>query len=56
MLLFIGFNGLGWFYSDVSGTLASIQKLITNARSVNPNLKFAVANVSHRTHIGYTVG
>ncbi|KAJ4347170.1 uncharacterized protein N0V89_011108 [Didymosphaeria variabile] len=52
MLLFLGFNDLGWFYSDVAGTLASIQTLITNARSVNPSLKFAVANIPHRTHIG----
>ncbi|KAF1959976.1 hypothetical protein CC80DRAFT_584790 [Byssothecium circinans] len=52
ILLMLGFNDLGWFYSDVSGTLASIQTLITNARSVNPSLKFAVANIPHRTHIG----
>ncbi|KAF1971713.1 carbohydrate esterase family 3 protein [Bimuria novae-zelandiae CBS 107.79] len=51
MFLFLGFNDIGWFYSDVSGTLASIQSLITNARSVNPNMKFAVANIPHRTHI-----
>lgn len=52
MLLMLGFNDLGWFYTDVEGTLASIQTLITNARSVNPGLKFAVANIPHRTHIG----
>ncbi len=51
MLLFLGFNDLGWFYSDVEGTLGSIQALISNARSVNPSLKFAVANVPHRSHI-----
>lgn len=52
MLLMLGFNDLGWFYSDVGGTLASIQTLISNARSVNPSIKIAVANIPHRTHIG----
>ncbi|PYH32825.1 uncharacterized protein BO87DRAFT_311650 [Aspergillus neoniger CBS 115656] len=52
MLLMLGFNDMGWFYSDAPGTLDSIQTLISNARTVNPNLKFAVANVPQRSFIG----
>ncbi|KAL5344459.1 hypothetical protein ACLOAV_010439 [Pseudogymnoascus australis] len=52
MLLMLGFNDMGWFYSDAQGTLDSIHTLITNARAANPNLKFAVANVPQRSFIG----
>lgn len=48
----LGFNDVGWFYSDAPGTLNSIQTLITNARKANPNLKFAVANIPQRSFIG----
>lgn len=48
----LGFNDMGWFYSDAHGTLDSIQTLISNTRSANPNLKFAVANVPQRSFIG----
>ncbi|CZR57589.1 uncharacterized protein PAC_07478 [Phialocephala subalpina] len=51
MLLMLGFNDMGWFYSDAAGTLDSIKTLISNARTANPNLKFAVANVPQRTFI-----
>jgi lysophospholipase L1-like esterase len=52
MLLMLGFNDMGWFYSDAQGTLDSIQTLIVNARAANPNLQFAVANVPQRRFIG----
>jgi lysophospholipase L1-like esterase len=52
MLLMLGFNDMGWFYSDAPGTLDSIITLINNARAANPNLKFAIANVPQRTFIG----
>ncbi|GAB1207477.1 hypothetical protein APSETT445_006197 [Aspergillus pseudonomiae] len=52
MLLMLGFNDMGWFYSDSGGTLDSINTLVTNARSVNPKLKFAIANVPQRSFIG----
>jgi hypothetical protein len=52
MLVMLGFNDMGWYYSDADGTLDSISTLITNARAANPNLKFAVANVPHRKFIG----
>ncbi|RAH49623.1 uncharacterized protein BO95DRAFT_450154 [Aspergillus brunneoviolaceus CBS 621.78] len=52
MLLMLGFNDMGWFYSDAAGTLDSIHTLVTNARAVNPNLKFAIANVPQRSFIG----
>ena len=44
MLLMLGFNDMGWFYSDAPGTIDSIGTLIANARSVNSNMKFAVAS------------
>ncbi|RAL11188.1 uncharacterized protein BO97DRAFT_347859, partial [Aspergillus homomorphus CBS 101889] len=52
MLLMLGFNDMGWFYSDAPGTLDSIHTLVSNARAVNPNLKFAIANVPQRSFIG----
>ncbi|KAG2005333.1 hypothetical protein GB937_008876 [Aspergillus fischeri] len=38
MLLLLGFNDMGWFYSDSMGTLDSIHTLISNARAANPNI------------------
>ncbi|KAE8402489.1 hypothetical protein BDV37DRAFT_295350 [Aspergillus pseudonomiae] len=52
MLIMLGFNDMGWFYSDSGGTLDSINTLVTNARSANPKLKFAIANVPQRSFIG----
>ncbi|KFY31523.1 hypothetical protein V493_01031 [Pseudogymnoascus sp. VKM F-4281 (FW-2241)] len=52
MLIMLGFNDMGWFYSDAYGTIDSIATLIANARSVNPNIKFAVATVPQRKFIG----
>jgi hypothetical protein len=51
MLLMLGFNDMGWFYSDAPGTIDSIETLVSNARAVNPNLKFAIANVPQRSFI-----
>jgi lysophospholipase L1-like esterase len=51
MLLLLGFNDMGWFYSDSMGTLDSIHTLINNARAANPTIKFAVANVPQRSFI-----
>jgi hypothetical protein len=51
MLLMLGFNGMGWFYSDAPGTIDSIETIVSNSRAVNPNLKFAIANVPQRSFI-----
>ena len=45
-------KNLGWFYSDTYGTLDSIETLIDNARNVNPDMKFALANIPERSRIG----
>ncbi|MFI5899116.1 phosphatidylinositol-specific phospholipase C domain-containing protein [Streptomyces cyaneofuscatus] len=52
LLVGLGFNDMGWFVSDADGTLASMKKLVDEARAAKPNLKFAVANVPQRTKIG----
>lgn len=52
MLLMLGFNDMGWFYSDAPGTIDNIGTLITSARAANPNMIFAVANVPQRSFIG----
>jgi len=52
MLLMLGFNDMGWFYSGPEGTLDSIYTLVTNARAANSKLKFAIANVPQRTTLG----
>ncbi|MCS0639663.1 phosphatidylinositol-specific phospholipase C domain-containing protein [Streptomyces sp. LP05-1] len=51
MLVGLGFNDMGWFVSDASGTLSSMKTLVDEARAVEPNLKFALANVPQRTKI-----
>jgi lysophospholipase L1-like esterase len=45
MLINLGFNDLGWFYSDDNGLVNSMRNLINNARRANPNMKFVVATV-----------
>jgi lysophospholipase L1-like esterase len=49
MLLMLGFNDLAWFVSDADGLFRSIRTIIRRARRVRPRLRFAVANVVHRT-------
>ncbi len=43
---------MGWFYSDAGGTLNSVFEFVNNARSVNPNIQIALADVPMRTFIG----
>lgn len=52
MLLMLGFNDMGWFFSDADGTIDSIDTLVDSARAANPKMKFAIANVPQRTFIG----
>lgn len=52
MLIMLGFNDMGWFYSGPEGTLESMGTLVFNARAVNPNMKFALANVPQRRDLG----
>lgn len=54
MLLMLGFNDLGWYFSDDDGLLFNIHTLIQNARAAAPNLKIAMANVPQRTSLGRT--
>lgn len=49
MLVMIGFNDLGWFYSDSQGTVDSLGTIVSNARQVNPRMKFAIANIPQRS-------
>ncbi|KAK3348848.1 carbohydrate esterase family 3 protein [Lasiosphaeria hispida] len=48
-LVQLGFNDLGWFVSGPVETLSSMRHLVEEARSAKPDLKFAIANVPHRT-------
>ncbi|KAH6725081.1 SGNH hydrolase-type esterase domain-containing protein, partial [Leptodontidium sp. MPI-SDFR-AT-0119] len=52
MLIKLGFNDLGWFYSDDKGLITNMRNLINNARRARPNMRFVVATVVHRTFIG----
>lgn len=52
MLVMLGFNDLGWFYSDDKGLLKNMQTFIANARAAKPNVKIALANVPQRTSLG----
>jgi hypothetical protein len=48
----LGFNDLGWFYSDAPGTIDSVDTFVTNARAANPNVQIALANIPQRSFIG----
>ncbi|KAK0649622.1 carbohydrate esterase family 3 protein, partial [Cercophora newfieldiana] len=50
-LVQLGFNDLAWWVSGPRDTLGSIRTLVEQARSAKPNLKFAIANVPHRTFL-----
>lgn len=51
MLVMLGFNDLGWFYSDANGLVNSMGNLIANARRSNPNQVFVIGTVPQRTFI-----
>ncbi|KAK0112622.1 hypothetical protein ONS95_014364 [Cadophora gregata] len=51
ILFMLGFNDLGWFYSDADGTMNSVETFINNARAANPNIKIALANIPQRSFI-----
>jgi hypothetical protein len=38
MLIMLGFNDMGWFYSNAEGTIDSIGAIVDNARAKNPNI------------------
>ncbi|TQS32880.1 hypothetical protein Golomagni_06793, partial [Golovinomyces magnicellulatus] len=52
MLVMLGFNDLGWFFSDDKGLLKNMQTFIQNARAGNPRIKIALANVPQRSSLG----
>ncbi|KAK0124775.1 hypothetical protein ONS96_008656 [Cadophora gregata f. sp. sojae] len=52
MLIKLGFNDLGFYYSDDKGLISNMRNLINNARRARPNMRFVVATVVHRTFIG----
>ncbi|SCN74636.1 uncharacterized protein FFNC_11530 [Fusarium fujikuroi] len=51
ILFMLGFNDMGWFYSDAAGTLDSVDTFVANARAANPNVKIAMADVPQRSFI-----
>lgn len=52
LLVELGFNDMGWFITDATGTLTNMETFIANARSARSDLKFAIANIPMRTFIG----
>ena len=51
LLVELGFNDIGWLISDAQGTLSCMENFVNNARSANPHLTFAIANIPQRTFI-----
>jgi hypothetical protein len=51
VLVALGFNDLGWFINGPDGLLSDMKTLIDNVRGQKGNIKFAIANVPHRTRI-----
>lgn len=52
VLVELGFNDLGWYASGPEGLLQNMKTLIDNTRGAKSNVKFAIANVPHRTQVG----
>ncbi|KAL2266830.1 hypothetical protein VTJ83DRAFT_6182 [Remersonia thermophila] len=50
-LVELGFNDLAWLRCDPIEVLTSIETLVHRARSAKHNLKFAIANIPHRTSL-----
>ena len=53
LLVELGFNDLGWFVSGPDGTLATMKRIVDNARAANPELKIVIANAPQRTHMDF---
>lgn len=51
VLLMLGYNDMGWYYSDWQGTIASVKDIVDQVRLVNPAVKFAIANVPQRLRL-----
>lgn len=51
LLVVLGFNDLGWFVSGPDELLSDMKNLVDNARGVKSNVKFAIADVPHRTRL-----
>jgi hypothetical protein len=51
VLVALGFNDLGWWINGPDGLLLDMKTLIDNVRGQKSNVKFAIANVPHRTRI-----
>ncbi|MEV6489818.1 SGNH/GDSL hydrolase family protein [Actinoplanes sp. NPDC051633] len=49
LLIELGFNDLAWGVNNPAGLLNDLRTLVANARSVKPNLRFAIANITHRS-------
>ncbi|KAL1841152.1 hypothetical protein VTJ49DRAFT_7377 [Mycothermus thermophilus] len=50
-LVELGFNDFGWLRCEPIEVLASLKTLVDRARSAKDNVKFAIANVPHRTSL-----
>lgn len=57
LLVELGFNDIAWNLGDTppeqvaAGVISSMQRLVTNARAVNPNVRILLADVPHRAPI-----
>jgi len=49
LLVELGFNDLAFGLNSPSGLIGDMGTFINNARAANPNLRFLIANVVHRT-------
>lgn len=50
-LVELGFNDLGWRMASPLHVIGNMKHLIDEARSAKPDVKFAIANIPHRTHM-----
>lgn len=48
IILHLGFNDIGWWGSNATDLIFSVQRLVFNARLARPHIKVLIADVSHR--------
>lgn len=51
LLSLVGFNDLGWFVDDATGTMNSIRTILDECRATNPRMEFVFGNVVHRSKL-----
>lgn len=53
LLVMLGFNDIGWWVSDAAGMVSDLSTLVYEAQTAKNDIKILVANIPHRTDLGW---